>query len=736
MTGSKRILLAAGIVFLTMSCLAAPPGHRRALLIGINDYSASGLRPPRHVTVPQRDWANLDGAVNDVRLMRELLIARHDFAPADIVMLTDQQASREAIEKSIATHLLQPARKGDVLLFYYSGHGSQVRNSLSSEADKFDESIVPADSRLGACDIRDKELLRVFNQILDRGARLTVVLDACHSGSGARGLSGGLRPRGVSPDPRDVADGSRDPRPEDRGALVITASEDFDLAHETLDDEGEIRGAFSWAFARALRDADRDEPVSDTFLRARARLRTEKPSQNPLLAGRAEVRGAPFLGAIGDGRRSRSTIAIEGVSADGTYMLLGGWAHGLTVGSHLRAANGGGIELEVTSLIGAGRAEARSTRGSVQRAAIRPQDLCPGTLLEISTWAAPAVRKLRVWMPQAPASALAEVRKLAAEAEGRGMRVIADPTDITPANLIRWRNDRWEHVSSGTSATAFVQVPAPPVLVDAIGDVDGAQFVDGPETAEYILTGRMARGGIEYAWVRPQVTSSDASRSVLPLRTAWTAGNGGDLAFQLRLALLQLIRVHGWHELESPGGNDSHYRLAVRDARDRTLIEGGTLVGKREYQLVLRLRDPAPRKPLHTRYVYAFVIDGHGRSVLLFPRSTSDSVENRLPLTTSPTQPIVPPPAEIPLEADRPFIVSDPYGMDTYFLLSTDTPLSTTACLEWNGVRSESDPPRTPLERLLAQSASGTRGEPLQTPPDWSIEKVVYESVPPRGTSR
>src|SRR5262249_50106839 len=154
------------------------------------------------------------------------------------------------------------AGKDDVVLFYFAGHGSQVRNSRSDEPDFLDESLVPADSRAGAADIRDKELRLYFNRILHRGAHLTVMLDNCHSGSGARGLLTEAHPRGVKPDLRDVADGSRAPRPEDRGALVLAAAEDFDAAWETRDKSGVHHGAFTWAWMRALRDASPGEPVS------------------------------------------------------------------------------------------------------------------------------------------------------------------------------------------------------------------------------------------------------------------------------------------------------------------------------------------------------------------------------------------------------------------------------------------------------------------------------------------
>src|SRR4051812_40104256 len=256
-------LLIAGSLFLATELNAQTPGRRRALLIAINDYSASTISTrPLAPPAPGRDWPNLSGAVTDAGILQQMLPPLYGFDPHDVVTLIDQSATRNAILRAVDELLLKPAEKGDVLLFYFAGHGSQVRNSLSDEPDKLDESLVPADSRLGVPDIRDKELRRLFNLILDRGARLTVILDNCHSGSGARGLMTGLRPRGLKADRRDVADSSGyGPRPEERGALVLSAAEDFDRAWETRDEEGTFHGAFTWALLRAMRDAEPNEPA-------------------------------------------------------------------------------------------------------------------------------------------------------------------------------------------------------------------------------------------------------------------------------------------------------------------------------------------------------------------------------------------------------------------------------------------------------------------------------------------
>jgi hypothetical protein len=739
---SGRTLIVAGVVMVLAAGLQAQPGRRRALLIGINDYSASRLPAARHGVSPARDVPNLDGTANDVEIMRDLLVALYGFKPADIITLKDQQATRDTILRTLEQHLLATARKGDVAFFHFSGHGSQVRNSRSGEADRLDESLVPAGSRRGEQDIRDKELLAVFNGILDRGAQLTIVLDTCHSGSGARGLDGGLRHRGVEPELRDVADPSTGPLPEDRGALILSAAQDFDLAFETLDEHKKIRGAFTWALVRAMRDAAAGEPAGDTFLRARALLHGERPAQDPVLAGNAATQRNPFLGIRTDRRNRRAVIAVEKPTAAGTYLLQGGWASGVTMGSELRLAGRDDMRLEVTALRGVAHSEARVTRGVAR--------LRPGALLEIITWAAPPSLPLRVWVPGVQQNLLGAARALRDEASHRGIRWIGDPTEATPTHLLRWRDDAWELVTDGrrsrvgaaplagvpTGALLFVQLPATAQLRDAIRNVNGIEVTPGPEMADYVLAGRLARDRIEYAWVRPFVTASDRARSTLPLRTAWTgAGN----TLMLRACLVRLRTVQAWQDLRSPAASVSHYRLAVRRTSDGALVEDGTLVGGKRYQLVLREREQMHAEALYASYVYAFVIDSNGRSVLLFPRPETGPVENLLPITTTPGRPLREAPDEIPLTGTRPFEIAEPYGVDTYFLLSTDEPLTALSGLEWSGVRTPRGAmKRGPLEELLARTLAGTRApdEAIRTPPNWSIDKVVFQSVPPRRTAR
>ncbi|MEX5215984.1 MAG: caspase family protein [Nitrospiraceae bacterium] len=144
---------------------------RRAVLIGINKYRVPG--------------SDLRGCVNDVRNLQGVLTRYYGFVAKDIVLLTDYDATKSAMEKAIGK-LISGAKKGDVLLLHYSGHGSNSPDDNGDEADKRDEILCPTD--LDWKDpFRDDWLRKTFNK-LRAGVALTVIMDCCHSGTNTRAI--------------------------------------------------------------------------------------------------------------------------------------------------------------------------------------------------------------------------------------------------------------------------------------------------------------------------------------------------------------------------------------------------------------------------------------------------------------------------------------------------------------------------------------------------------------------
>jgi hypothetical protein len=322
------------------------------------------------------------------------------------------------------------------------------------------------------------------------------------------------------------------------------------------------------------------------------------------------------------------------------------------------------------------------------------------------------------------------------EALRKGIRWIDDPTEVTPTCQLRPGDSTLDGVAP--DATLFVPLPVSTELAAAIGSLEGVEIVEAERNADYVLVGRLRADDVEYAWIRPGVTAEDSKNSALPARSAWIVASRRDTALTLRETLTRLQRVHGWHDLESPPGPAPRYELAVRRRRGGALVGDRTLIGRERYRLSLRQRDDIST-PVLPRYFYVFVIDSNGNGVLLFPARNRGAVENRLPAVTRGSDPVRDPPQEIPLGIDDPILITEPFGVDTYFLLSTGEPLGCLSCLEWEGVRGPTGPPpRGALARLLVGTAMGTRGNPdeIRTPPTWSLQRVVFKSVPPGGEPR
>lgn len=163
--------------------LAKSTSRKLALLIGINEYPRS------------ERFTSLNGCKTDVELQKQLLINRFGFNPKDIEILSDAAASRQGILTAFEEHLIKQAKPGDVVVFHFSGHGSQVHDSDCDYRNKYTGNCVnstyvtaddsPQKEQGVVSDIMGHTLFLLMYAL--RTENVTVVLDSCHSGGGTRG---------------------------------------------------------------------------------------------------------------------------------------------------------------------------------------------------------------------------------------------------------------------------------------------------------------------------------------------------------------------------------------------------------------------------------------------------------------------------------------------------------------------------------------------------------------------
>ncbi|MBG0565469.1 caspase family protein [Actinoplanes aureus] len=87
-----------------------PPGRRRALLFGVG-------------TMASQIGMSLPGVVVDVAAMSTTAVAKLGVAPADLTVLVDDKASRDAVLTALAG-LRDGSRPDDVVIVYFTGHAA------------------------------------------------------------------------------------------------------------------------------------------------------------------------------------------------------------------------------------------------------------------------------------------------------------------------------------------------------------------------------------------------------------------------------------------------------------------------------------------------------------------------------------------------------------------------------------------------------------------------------------
>lgn len=157
-------------------------GKRLGVCVGISQYKSD--------RIPQLQVSHQDAEKMADALKRSCQVS-------DVTVLTNEKATRSAIEQAIFQDLKQKSKPGDTLFVFFSCHGGRTADTNGDEQDGFDEYLVPYDGTLGQPDtmILDDTFAR-WIQELD-GRKIAVILDNCYSGGASKGsMSKGI---GASP---------------------------------------------------------------------------------------------------------------------------------------------------------------------------------------------------------------------------------------------------------------------------------------------------------------------------------------------------------------------------------------------------------------------------------------------------------------------------------------------------------------------------------------------------------
>ncbi|RPI47796.1 MAG: caspase family protein [Chloroflexi bacterium] len=234
---------------------------KRAVCVGINNYP--GI------------FNDLNGCVNDAKDWSAWLQG----LGFDASLMLDSQATRTNV-KAALQGLINVTSAGDIAVFTYSGHGTQVVDAGSDEGDPYDEAICLYDGN-----VIDDEL-RIILQGIHPQATLVVISDSCFSGSVTRIAGEKAVPRFIPPMVSMEGRIARQPflLPEaDMPEILITGCSESEYSYDA-EFNGRPNGAMT-ALALRVIQQNPNATYREFHIALRALLPSEDYPQSPQLEG-------------------------------------------------------------------------------------------------------------------------------------------------------------------------------------------------------------------------------------------------------------------------------------------------------------------------------------------------------------------------------------------------------------------------------------------------------------------
>jgi hypothetical protein len=301
-TRTKTRFAAAGLA-VALAGIVSPPalGESRALLVGVGRYQYPGI------DLPAIDL--------DLERMRETL-NRLGFENRQIHTLMDEQATSTAVVREFSTWLREGVKPEDRVVFYFSGHGSNVPDVDGDESDRADEVLVTHDMRRrtvagrSSLDgvVTDDQMGALIARIASRN--VIVLVDACHSGTVTRSFT--LENRSLAREPVFVKSFVYPGMPEGRSSFTRDLSpraesgQNFVALSAAGDGEKAIGtmsgGIFTTAITQAIAASTTARaPITLAELRDRAgeyiRAKVDaREVHHPQLSGNPQLAGQALMG--------------------------------------------------------------------------------------------------------------------------------------------------------------------------------------------------------------------------------------------------------------------------------------------------------------------------------------------------------------------------------------------------------------------------------------------------------
>ena len=204
----------------------AKTNNKKALIIGIN-----------YINSPYE----LSGCIDDANRMNDLLVKRGFNTIEILTELNHIKPTKQNILEKFKNMILN-AEPGDILFFYFSGHGSYTYDRNKDETDGKDEMIISSDHQ----GILDDEFKNILSNHMKREVTIVGLFDSCHSGTmfdlKFNYLDSNNFDKYTENDKASECNGN---------VLMISGCMDSQTSVETLIDN-KAQGAITWSFIETI----------------------------------------------------------------------------------------------------------------------------------------------------------------------------------------------------------------------------------------------------------------------------------------------------------------------------------------------------------------------------------------------------------------------------------------------------------------------------------------------------
>ncbi len=369
---------------------------RHALIVAIGNYP----NPDENL------WPVISSA-NDIPLIKNALIKNQNFNENNVMVLLDSQATKKGITDAL-DKLIDDVKKGDIVVIHFSSHGHQIEDDNNDEIDGLDEVIVPYGAVASYDENKFKELFKgylrddlfgekitLLRNKLGKNGDVLVILDACHSGSGTRGIPTAKIRGGNSAmvsskfkagnfsavDTAGVFKESVTTKLSTDAAtfVLISGAQAKEVNSECNDDNGNPVGSLSYAFSKAISSLKGKITYQGLFSLIENIMLVKAEKQKPVLEGDGISR--ELFGGKYEKQQPFFSIDIK-QSKNDLIVLNGGFVTGISIGSVINFFEPGTSNTSGKKPLGSGKIITASAFSSLVKL-----DSINENLIKLNPWA-------------------------------------------------------------------------------------------------------------------------------------------------------------------------------------------------------------------------------------------------------------------------------------------------------------------------------------------------------------